>query len=203
MSPSLLETIASVVVLGESGVGKTCFTDMFLTGKHFTRYDPTLPFSNHRTLPLGTQTWDIYPTDLSSTTLRDPAQSNTEYFQRLLADADGIVLLYDVTDWKSFECVTELAYEAVRTCRGGRPFACVLVGNKVDVLDKGGRRRVGRETAEEWAGERGCGFVEVSCFDGEAVVGALGMMVGRIREEREGEGKKKRSLGGKLRGVFG
>lgn len=125
-------------------------------------------------------------------------------------DTDGIVFLYDVTDGTSFENLTERGYEYVQRCRGeGRRFGCVLVGNKVDLLDEGRKREVTKEVVEDWAVKQGVECCEISCFDAEGVEEVVRMMVRSINKERQDargkrdqERQKKRSLGDTLKSVF-
>ncbi|KAF1847606.1 P-loop containing nucleoside triphosphate hydrolase protein [Cucurbitaria berberidis CBS 394.84] len=170
------ESTAQIVVIGESGVGKTCFTDMFLEGKPFIYYSAIGPDMRSRNLTISNETWSLHLMDLSSTVLRDPDPTfHSQFFEDALGKADGIVLLYDITSGESFEKVTDDAYIYTWMCRqleksageryltGRQRFGCVLVGNKADIVSADPeKRQVGAKMAEQWAHSQGFRHFEVT-----------------------------------------
>ncbi|KAH7355506.1 hypothetical protein BKA66DRAFT_386951, partial [Pyrenochaeta sp. MPI-SDFR-AT-0127] len=100
-----------VVVLGESGVGKTRFCDMFIEGKPFVLYSAIAPDIRRRKLLIDEEIWSLDLMDLNSTLIReeDP-QFRPQFFNSSLLQAIGIVLMYDVTSKASFENLTTHAY---------------------------------------------------------------------------------------------
>jgi len=72
--------------------------------------------------------------------------------------AQGVVLVYDVTQRDSFENLEQWLKEVkLHTSESGEGVVKLLVGNKID-LD----RKVSREEAEDWARSQGMMFLEAS-----------------------------------------
>ncbi|OAL55072.1 P-loop containing nucleoside triphosphate hydrolase protein, partial [Pyrenochaeta sp. DS3sAY3a] len=189
-----------VVVFGEASTGKTCFTDVFLTGKPFVRYDPT-QHSSTRTITLSNSTHNLSLTDLSSTPIiKNDIVFPTSLFRNLPHNADGIVLLYDITDGATFDKLTTVVYQWLWTGRSPAPgsistqsrpsapkptaprrFGCVLVGTKADVVSQDpSKRQVSRGMAEQWAQSQGFRHFEVDTRDRTQVEGAVEGLVRSI-----------------------
>ncbi|KAF2686276.1 P-loop containing nucleoside triphosphate hydrolase protein [Lentithecium fluviatile CBS 122367] len=180
MSP----THRSIVVLGEAGVGKTCFLDMFVNGHHFIRHDGNWMFpspgfaSTQRQLTIDSNPYLITMLDLSLTPMRTQEEGfRSDIFEKQLLDSHGVVFLYDVTDKRSYDLITEHAYTLTYLSRrsetyAGKPwpsgrqrFGCVLVGNKADITAKHPEKReVSKGKAGEWASMHGWKSYEVSCY---------------------------------------
>lgn len=192
--PPAPPTRLNIVVFGESGVGKTCFTDMFTFGEQFVGYDPTTE-RHRRDLDVDGRLVSLLLDDISSTSQREAALQ--EHFRLIIRDADGIVLLYDITNEESFEYITNQAYAYVCLCRRylckrwdeggdeGRPhgerskeLGYALVGNKKDLVHNGkGKRAIATSMAKEWARSQGCEHCEVSSNDRSEVEEAMRMLV--------------------------
>ena len=165
----------NIVIFGEPNVGKTCFIDQFCYGKSFVIYDPDVSALSHKIVVNG-RTSDLILIDLSTSFLKpEPGSEHIEWAINLLADADGIVLLYDVTSLESFEYVTNQAYKYLWSCRRSKceseeevkgkkriDFGCVLAGNKLDIVGANTqRRKVSHSLAAEWAQTQGIRSIEV------------------------------------------
>ncbi|KAL1796565.1 hypothetical protein ACET3X_005105 [Alternaria dauci] len=148
-----------IVVLGEELVGKTCFIDMFLKGKHFISHGPI------DSEPISRNISDISP-------------RYREVLDAYIASADGVVLLYDVTSLFSFDHLIQNTYLQIWQCRNtvftkdgtdGRMqgvkkrFGCVVVGSKKDIIDEDKRKRqVKKEMADQWASSQGFRHIELA-----------------------------------------
>lgn len=196
-----------IVILGESGVGKTCVTDRFLVDQHFVRYDPwnSQPFasevSTQRTLDVDGQLWCLTVADLSTAPLRAQEPTfRTDIFDQILAHADGVILLYDITRKESYDYITNKGYFYVWDTRKTRRFedaedyltrkqrfGCVLVGNKLDLADK--HREVPKELAEEWADMQGLKSYEIDSYKRESIEEVMEVLVKSIKraEKRDAE----------------
>ena len=184
----------NVVVFGEPGVGKTCFVDQFCYGRSFVLYDPGNDDRQHPILVDG-RTTILTLMDLSTSFLK-PEQSmhSTDWAETILAVADGVVLLYDVTSLQSFEYITNQAYRYLWGCRrvnSGRregaegderdSFGCVLVGNKADLTTENqASRAVPRNLAEDWALTQGIRSIEVDSLARAGPESALELLVKNI-----------------------
>ncbi|KAF2795113.1 P-loop containing nucleoside triphosphate hydrolase protein [Melanomma pulvis-pyrius CBS 109.77] len=164
-----MPSTTNIAIFGESGVGKTCFTDMFLSGQHFTSYDPTVADSTQKEILVDNTLHRLDLMDVSSSLSHDPSNPifTNEYYLFVLSRACGIVLLYDITCLKSYEDITTRGYFHVYLNRphfacGRQRLGCVLVGTKKDLADEeNGKREVDEDLAREWAESQGMACFEV------------------------------------------
>ena len=123
-----------------------------------------------------------------------------------LASADGIVLLYDVTQPSTFDGIIAEPYLHAWHCRNivftkdrntdrlvgaNKRFGCVLVGNKRDLVDddgfgigEEGKRQVPRETAEQWAASQGFQHFNISSNERSQVEDVVRALVDSIQRAR-------------------
>jgi GTPase SAR1 family protein len=115
-----------------------------------------------------------------------------------IAGADGIVLLYDVTDRDSFDRVTDETYVHIWGARNTvfrkqgdmgkmeglkKRFGCVVVGNKSDLVgDDEAKRRVDKGEARGWAESQGFRAFEVSSNDRGEVEDVVKALVKSVRK---------------------
>lgn len=179
----------------------------FLHGKQFVCYRPGEEDEmSRRTISHANQDWTLSLMDLCAT-----GQMSSKYRQVLdayLASADGVVLLYDLTDQRSYEnpdsCDYENAikdmYEDLLYCRNtvftkqgteGRMvgmkkrFGCVLVGNKRDVVDQDeGSRQVNKGMAEQFAASQGYRHFEITSLDRAEIERVVEALVDSIQKAR-------------------
>ena len=105
------EKSCKIVLLGESGVGKTSIIDRFLNG----RFSPDI--SPSQGASYGTKTIDLDETgekklkfDIWDTAGQEKFRSISKIFYR---DADAVIFVYDITNKKSFEEIQNYWYKQV------------------------------------------------------------------------------------------
>ncbi|KAH8421358.1 hypothetical protein KR009_002647 [Drosophila setifemur] len=148
-----------ILVLGDSGVGKSCllmrFSEGRFTGQHLTTVGIdfkvcTVEVGGH---VVKLQIWDT---------------AGEERFRAVLPSyyrgAHGILLVYDTTSATSFSNVDGWLAEIGRHCR--RRVNVLMVGNKCDELVD---RQVSQEQATAFANLRGIAFREASAKSGANV----------------------------------
>lgn len=115
-----------VVLLGDAKVGKTAMIHRWKTGDFLQDYNPSLGARFER-LGLKTgygemkmQLWDCGGTE-------------GYQFEKLCSDADGVILMFDVTNSQSYENLKKwkTQFDAPEQSFGRIPF--VICANKVDV----------------------------------------------------------------------
>jgi GTPase SAR1 family protein len=154
----------------------------FVHDIHFANHDSVwlAPTTNtpQRELTIEGSSWLISMQDISlAPMLAQEAGFRSDIFEDILMKADGVIFLYDITDESSFDLITEYGYELVHDCRrektdtgkpyltGRQRFGCVLVGNKLDIVEKDPeKRQVGKERAADWADMHRQKHYEVNAF---------------------------------------
>jgi len=155
--------LLKVILLGNSGVGKTSLLERYITNKFSMMYKATIgadfmtkevELENHKLVTL--QLWD--------TAGQERFQSLGTHFYR---GADCCILVYDVSIRESFDDLElwrkEFLIHAGIDDRDADSYPFVLIGNKVD---KENERAVLYKTAEQWCEKHGnVPYVETSAKD--------------------------------------
>uniref|UniRef100_A0ACD5W2N0 Uncharacterized protein n=1 Tax=Avena sativa TaxID=4498 RepID=A0ACD5W2N0_AVESA len=151
MSTSRRRTLLKVIVLGDSGVGKTSLMNQYVHNKFSQQYKATIgaDFVTKEVLIedrlVTLQIWD--------TAGQERFQSLGVAFYR---GADCCVLVYDVNVNKSFDTLNTWHDEFLNQASPSDPktFPFILLGNKIDV-DGGKSRVVSEKKAREWCSSKG------------------------------------------------
>ncbi|EGZ08015.1 hypothetical protein PHYSODRAFT_526616 [Phytophthora sojae] len=153
-----------LLLLGDSGVGKTSLMRVF-SGDEFSEsmlatagVDFKLRHINVADEAITLQIWDT---------------AGQERFHRITATyykgANGIVLVYDVSDRRSFDNVGYWMNNIRQYSTPTQMPAMLLVGNKIDLPN----RVVSLEEGQAAASQYGCRFIETSAKTSENTNGAL------------------------------
>ncbi|PRT55042.1 putative Ras-related protein Rab7 [Wickerhamiella sorbophila] len=144
------KSMLKVIILGDSGVGKTSLMQQYVNKKFSTQYKATIGadfLTKELTLDdrrVVMQIWD--------TAGQERFQSLGVAFYR---GADCCVLMFDVNNAKSFEALDtwrdEFLIQANPTDLENFPF--VVIGNKIDVDET--RRAVSTQKAQRWCAQKG------------------------------------------------
>lgn len=141
-----------MIVIGDSNTGKTCITNR-LAKKMYDR-DTTLTIgvdfesciSYYKFKKFKIQIWDTAGLESFVTITR-------QYFK----NSTIVCAVYDVSNRKSFERIVNWIDVARKENINGE-YVAILVGNKIDRLD----RKVSREEGEKLAVKEKCLFIETS-----------------------------------------
>ena len=145
--------IVNVVVIGESGVGKSSLVNRFAVDGSF-KTKPTMGVDYFRReiaiegRPVEVRFWDTAGTERF--------RSICEGYYKI---ASGVMLVFDVTVRESFERLDDWLTRVKEKCRN--QVKVVLVGNKLDLVD---RRKVGKEEALAFAQKHEMFYFEVSAI---------------------------------------
>lgn len=144
-------TLLKVIILGDSGVGKTSLMNQYVNKKFSSQYKATIGADfltkevqvDDRLVTM--QIWD--------TAGQERFQSLGVAFYR---GADCCVLVYDVNSSKTFENLENWRDEFLIQASPNDPdnFPFVVLGNKVDV-EGGKSRQVSEKKAKQWCGAKG------------------------------------------------
>ena len=93
--------------------------------------------------------------------------------------ADGVLLMYDITEKKSFDAIPKWM-EDIKDSKG-LDFPSILLGNKSDLSEK---RQVPKESGEELAKEYGIKFYETSNKNGTNIKEVIFDLINQIVETK-------------------
>jgi Ras-related protein Rab-7A len=185
MAPGKKRRLLKVIILGDSGVGKTSLMNQYVQKKFSKEYKATIGadfLTKELEVDDKTVTMQIWDT------------AGQERFQSLgvafYRGADCCVLVHDVNNAKSFEALDNWRDEFLIQASPQDPenFPFMLLGNKVDV-DGGNARTVSKKKAEAWAlSKGGLPYFETSAKEDVNVETAF-MQIARnaLRNEKEEE----------------
>jgi Ras-related protein Rab-18 len=172
--PQLYDHLCKLILVGDSGVGKTSMLLRFVEGewqdgetRSTVGVDLKVKMMNFRGTKLKLTIWD--------TAGQERFRTLTSAYYR---GAHGIILVYDITDRKSFENVKEWLAE-VDIYSTHDNVVKMLVGNKID---KESERVVSKEEGMAFARSNAMLFIESSAKTEEGVQQAFEELIQKILE---------------------
>uniref|UniRef100_A0A8C3Y500 Ras-related protein Rab-13 n=1 Tax=Catharus ustulatus TaxID=91951 RepID=A0A8C3Y500_CATUS len=175
-----------LLLIGDSGVGKTCLVIRFAEDNFSSTYISTIGIDfKIRTVDIDgkkikLQVWDTAGQERFKTI-------TTAYYR----GAVGIVLVYDITDEKSFENIQNWMKSIKENASAG--VERLLLGNKCDME---GRRKVG-VGVPQLAKEHGIRFFETSAKSSENVEEAFRTLARDILHKSSRKGVSGAGIGGR------
>jgi len=164
-----------LLLIGDSGVGKSCLLLRFADDTYTESYISTIGVDfKIRTIELNGKTIKLQIWDTAG---QERFRTITSSYYR---GAHGIIVVYDVTDQVSFNNVKQWLQEIDR-------YACenvnkLLVGNKSDLVTK---KVVDFNTAKEFADGLGIPFLETSAKNATNVEQAFILMATEIKNRMQ------------------
>ncbi len=166
MSPTYL---LKVVTVGAASVGKTSIIIRYSTGAFREHYSPTLGTGfAYKKLQIGNNFINLQIWDLGSQDFLERVRAN--YY----IGTQGVIFMYDVTSWESFNAVEDWKNEVDRHVDD---YKSLLVANKIDLVDE---RVVSTEEGENLAKQYGMDYIEVSVLLDNNVNKAFEMIAASI-----------------------
>lgn len=164
--------------MGSEAVGKSCFIKRFCEGRFVNKYITTIGVD-----------YGVKPTQILGQNVKInffDTSGGDEYRDirvEFYSDASGVLLMYDVTNRRSFTHLDTWIEEANRyNCQlskthstGDSPFV-ILCANKTDLP----KRAVSREDGMEFAARHGMYYYETSAATGDSVTEALTFLFEKI-----------------------
>ena len=155
--------IYKIILVGDSGVGKTCLLSMYVKGE----CSPTIP-----TIAVEFCTKEIELDNNYKVKVQLWDTAGQERFKSLAMTyyrkAYGILLLFDVTKKSSFNVCSNYLEDVKRN--SDKDCVIYLIGNKIDLIDK---REVKRTEAENFARKEGIKYIETSAVENKNVSDAF------------------------------
>lgn len=179
------EQLFRVIIVGDTGVGKSCLLLRFSEDKFNENHDVTIGVEfGTRSLKVENQTIKLQIWDTAG---QESFRSITRSFYRR---ADGVILMYDITARHTFENCKHWLEEIKQN--GNSDVIIYLVGNQADLVSTGESAEVSRSDAEIFVRDNHLsGFMETSAKSGlnvdKTFLEFCKILVQRWKERREGE----------------
>lgn len=176
-SSSDFDYLFKLLLIGDSGVGKSCLLLRFADNTYNSDYISTIGVDfKIKTIKLDND--KIVKLQIWDTAGQERFRTITSSYYR---GAQGIIIVYDVTDLESFNNLNNWLQEIDKFGTNG--VTKLIVGNKNDLTDK---KQVTLEMAEEFAKEKGgLTVLETSALSSENVEQAFLTMAKEIKEKSD------------------
>ena len=163
-----------ILTIGESGVGKTCILRRFVENKFLKNHLATIGIDfKTKTLNINNQEIKLKIWDTAGQ--ERFRNITTQYYK----GADGIVLVYDVTEESSYDKIRDwmeqILYNTQRDDIG-----LVLLGNKCDMEP----RTVTEEQGNKMAEELKISYFETSALNGQGIKEAFEQLTRDIMKKK-------------------
>ncbi|KAJ9556658.1 hypothetical protein OSB04_011272 [Centaurea solstitialis] len=168
----ICDYLFKLLLIGDSGVGKSCLLLRFADDSYLDSYISTIGVDfKIRTVEQDGKTIKLQIWDTAG---QERFRTITSSYYR---GAHGIIVVYDVTDQESFNNVKQWLSEIDRYA--SENVNKILVGNKCDLV---ANKVVSTETAKAFADEIGIPFLETSAKDATNVEQAFMAMTASIKD---------------------
>ena len=154
------ETLIKLVIIGDSGVGKSNFLFKFIEGQFSPLHVATVGFDYKSKIVMLPNLKKKVKLQIWDTAGQEKYMSiNKNLFQRV----QGIILMYDITEKKTFDNLRHWM-NTINQLAGEIPL--ILIGNKIDLVEE---RIIPKEKGEQFANDNNIKFFESSGKNGENV----------------------------------
>ena len=162
-----------ILLLGDSTVGKTCFLLRYVDDSFLDLHMATIGL-DYRLKTLILEEQKIVKVQLWDTAGQDKFRAITRNYYK---GASGIILIFDVTNVKSYENIKKWINEIKEEI--SEKVKIVLIGNKIDNVQE---RKISKEQGDKLASEIGVKFFETSAKTGEGINESVFFLVKKIFE---------------------
>mmetsp|Transcript_36944 Transcript_36944/g.59175 ORF Transcript_36944/g.59175 Transcript_36944/m.59175 type:complete len:208 (-) Transcript_36944:249-872(-) len=164
-----------LVLIGDSGVGKSCLLLRFADDSFTDSYISTIGVDfRFRTVNIDMKTVKLQIWDTAG---QERFRTITSAYYR---GAHGIIMVYDVTNYESFEHVEEWLNEVNR--HASESTLKLLVGNKADLAED---KKVKADEAKKFADTLNISFLETSAKNATNVEAAFLTMAKQLIQAKE------------------
>ena len=177
------EMMVKVVLVGDSGVGKTNIMSKYL--KNEFREDSKATVGVEFGAKTFTVESHVIKAQIWDTAGQERYKAITSAYYK---GAKGAFIVYDITRKNTFDSVDRWVSDLTATA--DKKISIILIGNKSDLEDQ---RQVNKEMGEEKANQLQVAFLETSAMSGDNLEKGFQMMINEIykknHEDISGEGE--------------
>ena len=165
----------NLIALGNNEVGKTSFILRYVKNEFSKEYLSSIGFDFQiKSITIKNKSYKIYFYDTAGQEKFRAISFN------MIKYSDGIVLMYDITNKKSFDSISQWI-DSIKEIKE-KIFPLVLIGNKCDLEEK---REVTEEEGKKIADKFGFPFFETSNKNGTNIEKACTDLIDKIIERNE------------------
>jgi len=163
------EILYKIILVGESGVGKSSILVRFTDNTFTPHFAPTLGVDFNVKTIRNKETGQTVKLQLWDTAGQERFKSITQTFYR---GSHGVIVVYDVTDPKSFDRCKNWVEDINQNTQDG--MIIILVGNKSDLTSQ---KKVSTEQGQALADSLNIKFLETSAKENFGVTQVFDMLV--------------------------
>lgn len=151
-----VDHIFKLIIIGDSGVGKSCLLIRFADDKFTDSFISTIGVDfRFRTIRMDGRTVKLQIWDTAG---QERFRTITAAYYR---GCDGILLVFDVTKRDSFESLDGWIEDIKRYTGGSAPVPLLLIGNKADITD----RDVDQNDIDRYSKQHRIEYIETSALN--------------------------------------
>ena len=163
-----------ILLLGDSTVGKTCFLLRYMDETFLDLHMATIGL-DYRLKTMILEEQKIVKVQIWDTAGQDKFRAITRNYYK---GANGIILIFDVTNIKSYENIKKWISEIKEEI--SNEVSIILIGNKIDNIKE---RKITREQGEKLANDINTTFFETSAKTGEGINESVFFLVKQIADK--------------------
>jgi Ras-related protein Rab-8A len=188
MNSDKTDYVFKILTIGESGVGKTCVLKRFTDGKFNKSHLATIGIDyKSKNINIGNKSVKLKIWDTAG---QERFRNITQQYYK---GADGIVLVFDVTEMTSFEKITEWMRQINANTQIDK-IGLVLLGNKIDVEP----RTVSTDMGTKLSQELGVKYFETSALTNVNIDEAFNYLTGDIMQKKNIDSNEKSTVGSNI-----
>ena len=164
------ELMVKVVIVGDSGVGKTNIMSKYLKNEFHEDSKATVG------VEFGSKQFNIQGHQAKAQIWDTAGQERYKAITSSYYKGDkGAFIVYDITRKNTFDSISRWVSDITATA--DKKITLILIGNKSDLEDQ---RQVTKEQGEEKAKEFGLAFLETSASSGDNLEKAFSLMINEV-----------------------
>ncbi|XP_025075955.1 NF-kappa-B inhibitor-interacting Ras-like protein 1 [Pomacea canaliculata] len=170
--------ISKIILCGHSKVGKSAIIEQLLYGNHVFENPSFSTIEDIYTAVIETDRGVKEKVRIFDTGSASGGQSDADLPKHYLNFPDGFILVYDTTNWESFQRLDKLKKD-IDKHRDKREVHIIVIGNKSEMTEQ---RQVQFDTAMAWATKEKLRLWEVTVTNRKSLVDPFVWLTSKITQ---------------------